>query len=92
MTHWGTMKMTPEFMQEMDDLEASHNPEFEGQRSYMSVTTDGSDVSREDVEAEVRKWVQARIDGKCRVMDSFPEEPRRKRTVAEFFAEIGAVE
>lgn len=90
MTKFGTMKMTPEFMQEMDDLEAANNPEFEGQRSYMSVTTDGSDVSREDVEAAVREWVQARIDGKCVIMDSYPEEPQRKRTMDEFLAEIGA--
>ncbi len=86
MSKFGTMKMTPEFMKELDELEEAHNPKFQGQRSYMSVTTDGSDVSREEVEAEVRKWVQARIDGKCKVMDSFPEDDVPSMTVAEFIA------
>ena len=90
MTKFGTMKMTPEFMLEMDEMDAAHNPEYEGQRSYMSVTTDGGDVSREEVEAQVREWVQARIDGKCVIMKRFPEEPQRRRTVADLFAEIGA--
>ena len=83
MTRMGTMKMTPQFMKELDDMDEAHNPEFKGHRSYMSVTTDGSDVSREEVEAQVRKWVQARIEGKCKMMESFQEDPRPRRTAAE---------
>ena len=83
------MKMTPEFMKELDDMEKASNPEYKGERTYMSVTTDGSDISREDVEAQMRKWVQARIEGKCEVMKSFPEEPRQRRTAAELIASLG---
>ena len=78
---FGTVNMMPEFMAEMDALDPRR-----GKTLQMSVTTDGSDVSREEVEAQVGKWVQARIDGKCKVMKSFPEDDVPSMTVAEFFA------
>ena len=89
MTRWGTMKMTPEFMQELDNMEKAHNPEYKGRHTHVSVTTDGSDISREDVEAEVRKWVQARIDGKCKGMNSYPEDDRPRQTIEDFFSSLG---
>lgn len=75
---FGTVKMTPEFMAEMDAMAPKR-----GKTLQMSATTDGSDVSRKEVEAEVCKLVQARKDGKCKVMKSFLEEPRARRNAQE---------
>ena len=76
-----TIRMTPEFMAELDREDPKR-----GLTLQMSVTTDGSDVSREEVEAQVRKWVQARKDGKCKVMNSFPEDDVPSMTVDEFLS------
>ena len=78
---FGTMKMTPEFMAEMDTMDPKR-----GKTIQMFVMTDGSAVSREEVDAEVREWVQSRIDRKCKTMKSFPEEGRPRITADDFLA------